>query len=206
MMMGSPRAKYSGGKLPLHSDLRARGVRGEPISMSKLCLSNICGLNSNINSVHHFLQSNKPHILFLTETQISGKTSTNHLSFPGYELISSFRLRGGVCAYVRNNLSCTRIPNLETGRKDILWLKLSFRTATKCICFVYRSPSDNIYNELFDFLFKTQITSSQNFPMQNSLFLAPLMYTTKNDWDLQELILKVEPLKPLLSVSPLQIS
>jgi hypothetical protein len=67
-------------------------------------------------------------------------------------MISSFRLRGGVCAYVRNNLSCTRIPYLETGKKDILWLKLSFRTASKFICCVYRSPSDNTYNELFDFL------------------------------------------------------
>ena len=90
MMMVSPRAKYSGGKLPLHSDLRAKGVRGKPISMSKLCLTNICGFNSNINAVHHFLQSNKPHNLFLTEIQISGKSSTNHLSFPGYEPISSF--------------------------------------------------------------------------------------------------------------------
>ena len=104
MMIGSPRAKYFGGKLPLHSNLRARGVRGEPISMSKLCLANICGLNSNINAVHHFLQSNKPHIIFLTETQISGKSSTNHPSFPGHELISSFRLRGGVCAYVQQSL------------------------------------------------------------------------------------------------------
>ena len=148
--------------------------------MSKICLTNVCGLNSNINSVHHFLQSNKPHILFLTETQISGKTSTNHLLLPGYELISSFRLRGGVCAYVRNNLSCTRIPDLETGRKDILWLKLSFRAATKFICCVYRSPSDNNYNELFDIFLKKLTTEFQKFLLQKSLFLATLMYTTKN--------------------------
>ena len=51
MMKGSPRAKYSGGKPPLYSDLRARGVRGEPISMSKLCLSRV--LEQNIPEVNY---------------------------------------------------------------------------------------------------------------------------------------------------------
>ena len=150
--MAPPLAKYSGGKIPLHSDLRARGARGGPPSKSEIAYANVCGLNSNLNPVHHYLQSQKPDILFLTETQISAKTSTNHLLCPGYELLTSFRLHGGVCAYVRNNLSCTRLPDLESGKRDIMWLKLINKSSTKFFCCIYRSPSDSSYNELFDFL------------------------------------------------------
>ena len=117
---------------------------------SSISFINICGLNKNLNSVHHYLQSCKPLILFLTETQISHKTSTKHLQCPGYELISSFRLHGGVCAYVRSTLACTRLPALEKGKPDILWLKLALKSTTKFICCIYRSPSDNSFNELFD--------------------------------------------------------
>lgn len=32
---------------------------------------NICGLNSNLSHVQHHLEYDKPHILFLSETQVS---------------------------------------------------------------------------------------------------------------------------------------
>lgn len=150
MMMAASWAKYSGSKIPLHSEFRVRGVQAATTSTFKISFSNICGINSNLNSVHHYLQSNKPQALFLTETQISAKTSTNHLNFPGYELLTSFRLHRGVCAYVRSNLPCTRLPKLETGQKDILWLKICLKTSTKFICCIYRSPSDSNFVQLFD--------------------------------------------------------
>ena len=169
MMMGSPRAKYFGGKLPLHSDLRAR----EPISMNKLCLSNICGLNSNINSVHHSInQSTKPHILFLTETQISGKSSTYYVSFSGYKLLSSFRLWGGVCAYVRNNISCFNTPNLETGGKDNFMVNFHLEPLQNLSAVYTAHHPTKHTTRSWSFFSKKQITSSQNFQIQNSLVLA----------------------------------
>src|SRR5579872_178645 len=170
-MMSSPEVKISGGKIPLHSVLRARGALGESPSKGIFSFANICGLNSNIDSVHHHLQSIKPYMLFLTETQISAKSSTKHLLFPGYELITSFRLRGGVCVYIRDNISCTRLPNLEAGMSDVIWLKLNLKLSTKLVCCVYRSPSNNSYNELFDiFSDKTSDLISQ-YPLAEVIFL-----------------------------------
>jgi len=118
-----------------------------------------------------YLQSFKPYMLFLTETQISAKSSTNHLLFPGYELSTSFRLRGGVCVYIRDNISCTRLPNLEAGMSDVIWLKLNLKLSTKFVCCVYRSPSNNSYNELFDiFSDKTSDLISQ-YPSAEIIFL-----------------------------------
>ena len=181
MMMATSGVKNSKGKIPLHSDLRARGAFGGPPSTSDITFSNICGLNSNLDSVHHFLQSSKPHILFLTETQVSPKSSTNHLLFPGYELLSSFRLRGGVCAYVRNSLSCARLPNLKSGKSDILWLKLSFKSFTKFICCIYRSPSDNSFNELFDFLSEKVEHIISEFPSAEVVILGDFNVPSK-EW------------------------
>nr|CAH7728856.1 unnamed protein product [Callosobruchus chinensis] len=70
-------------------------------------------------------------MLFLVETKISESAPTNHLKFPKYECHSSLRKNGGVMAFVRSNLSCSRVPALESGRKDILWLKLNLKPFPK---------------------------------------------------------------------------
>ncbi len=38
---------------------------------------NIRGLRSNFHSIEHHLFSSKPHLLFLTKTQVSGATDSN---------------------------------------------------------------------------------------------------------------------------------
>lgn len=48
--------------------------------------------------------------------------------------------------------SCTRLPNLEIGKPNILWVKLISRSSTKFICYIYRSPIDNSNNSFFDSL------------------------------------------------------
>ena len=68
---------------------------------------NVRGLATNLDSVHHFLQVSKPDILFLTETQISPSHATSNLAYPGFELHQNFRLKEGVCAYVRSSVSAS---------------------------------------------------------------------------------------------------
>ncbi|CAH1975825.1 unnamed protein product [Acanthoscelides obtectus] len=111
----------------------------------KICFSNICGINSNIDAVHHYLQSNRPAVLFLAETKISEAAPINHLNFPNYE-------NGGVVAFVRSSLSCSRDLSLESDRKDILWLRLNSKTSPKFICCLYHSPSNHNCDDLLEYL------------------------------------------------------
>lgn len=82
---------YSHAFFSLQSDLRKRGAFGVPTSIDRNHLSfcNICGLNSNLDSIQLLL----PSILFLTEIGftdlgISLKSLTKHLLYPGYELLT----------------------------------------------------------------------------------------------------------------------
>nr|CAH7732737.1 unnamed protein product [Callosobruchus chinensis] len=101
---------------------------------------------------------------FLVETKISESAPTNHLKFPKYECHASLRKNGGVMAFVRSNLSCSRVPALESGRKDILWLKLNLKPFPKFICCLYRSPSDNNWAGLLDYLSEKIDFLNSHFP------------------------------------------
>ena len=113
---------------------------------------NIRGLSSNFNSVEHHLFSAKPHLLFLTETQVSDSSSSDHFTVSSYCLYSNFLFKGGCCVYVRNDVSCFRVPKLETSDFSTLWLRLSNHSSTKYICCVYLSPNSTNYARFFDYL------------------------------------------------------
>lgn len=168
-MMDSSRMKYSGGKIPPQSDLRVGGTLRGPACESRankpspknprtpflIQFCNIRGLNSNLDDVHHHLQTNKPQILFLTETQLKQSNSNSpHLSCPGYDLHDSFRLKGGVCVYVRSDLSYSRQTSLESSEHDVIWMKLSTHKSSpaKFLCCLYRSPNSLQHHDLFNYL------------------------------------------------------
>lgn len=117
---------------------------------------NIRGLNANINPVYQHLQTNKPHFLFLSETQISPPINDAHLNCPGYTLHSNFKLKAGVCIYSRNDLAVSRLSNFDSCCKDfqLLWIKICLQTGSKVICNLYRSPKSPLDsdNHLFDHL------------------------------------------------------
>ena len=98
-------------------------------------LCNIRGLSSNLNAVHHHLLSCRPHALFLTETQISQPSADNHLQCPGYFLFSNFRLKSGVCAYVRSDIAVSRIESLDICKPEfqLIWLKISTLNYVKAV-------------------------------------------------------------------------
>ncbi|KAJ8706762.1 hypothetical protein PYW07_012840 [Mythimna separata] len=79
-------------------------------------------MHSNINAVHHHLETDKPHLLFLTETQIRCPSDAAYLNYPGYSLEHHFRQRAGVCVYVRNDICCQRLRHLEDPDFSTLWL------------------------------------------------------------------------------------
>ena len=74
---------------------------------------NIHVLRSNFQSLEHHLSSTKPHLLFLTETQVSEATGSTPFSVPSYFLYPHFRSKAGCCVNVRNDITCSRAHALE---------------------------------------------------------------------------------------------
>ncbi|MPC32505.1 hypothetical protein E2C01_025818 [Portunus trituberculatus] len=86
---------------------------------------NIRGLRSNFNFVEHHLSYTKPHLLFLTETQLSEATDSIPFSVPSYFLYPHFRSKAGCCVYVHNGLTCSRAHALESSEFSTIWLRLN---------------------------------------------------------------------------------
>ena len=122
------------------------------------------GLHSNLASVHHHLESQKPLFLFLSETQISIPLDSTHLQFPNYELHASFRFKGGTCAYVRSDVVCSRVSALESSAFDVLWLKANISGTPIFFCSVYRSPNDDDPVSFFSYLSTKMDFISTTFP------------------------------------------
>ena len=94
----------------------------------------IRGLFSNINSVHHHLQSINPYALFLTETKIKPLNPNDNtilsprLKCLGYELFSSFFPNGGVCAFIRSDVQTLHLEQFDLSNPgfQLFWLKFPF--------------------------------------------------------------------------------
>ncbi|MPC82039.1 hypothetical protein E2C01_076682 [Portunus trituberculatus] len=112
----------------------------------------IRGLRSNFQSVEHHLSSTKPHLLFLTDTQLCEATDSTSISVPSYFLYSHFRSKAGCCVYVRNDLTCSRAHALESSEFFTICLRLNSHSLTKFICAVYLSPNVSDYIKFFDYL------------------------------------------------------
>ncbi|KAL7647126.1 UNVERIFIED_CONTAM: hypothetical protein RMT77_002384 [Armadillidium vulgare] len=113
---------------------------------------NIRGLFTNFPFVEHHLSSSKPHLLFLTETQVLECADSKPYSVTSYCLYPQFSAKGGCCAYVRNDVICSRVSDLESPKFSTLWLKLSCNSTTKFICSVYLSPNSTDYPKFCDYL------------------------------------------------------
>src|ERR1044072_281718 len=113
---------------------------------------NIRGLHSNFHFVEHHLSSSRPHLLFLTETEMFERSDSKPYSVSSYCLYPHFSAKGGCCAYVRNDVVCSRVSNLESSEFSTLWLRLSCHSTTKFICSVYLSPNSTDYPKFFDYL------------------------------------------------------
>ncbi|KAL7640067.1 UNVERIFIED_CONTAM: hypothetical protein RMT77_009481 [Armadillidium vulgare] len=113
---------------------------------------NIQGIFSNFPFVEHHLSSSKLHFLFLTETQVLECADSKPYSVTSYCLYHQFSSKGGCCAYVGNDVICSRVFNLESSEFSTLWLNLSCNYTTKFICSVYLSPNSTDYKKFFDYL------------------------------------------------------
>lgn len=110
-----------------------------PPSTLRVDFCNIRGLHTNINAVHHHLETEKPAMLFLTETQISCPADTSYLHYPGYNLEHLFLRKAGVCMYIRGDICCRRLNSLEDKDLSIMWIRVDYGGTIRVYACLYRS-------------------------------------------------------------------
>jgi hypothetical protein len=151
---------------------RARFHSGMHLLSLKVHLSNIRGLHSNLAAVHHHLETDKPHMLCLTETQIRCPTDAAYLHYPGYTLEHAFIPRAGVCVYARDDICCRRLRNLEAPGFSILWLLVELSVQQIVYALIYRSHSgDQETTRLFEHLSEAAEVVQQRYPRAQLVFL-----------------------------------
>ncbi|XP_013161244.1 PREDICTED: uncharacterized protein LOC106113067, partial [Papilio xuthus] len=96
-----------------------------------------------LEAVHYHLETTKPALLFLTETQISSPADTSFLHYPGYKLEHRFLPRAGVCVYVREDICSRRLDHLEGRDLSVLWLRVDSDDHPRVYACLYRSHGGN---------------------------------------------------------------
>ena len=140
---------------------------------------NIRGLSSNINPVHHHLQSINPYALFLTETKIKplhpnySTILSPRLKCPGYELFSSFFPNGEVFVFIRSDMQTLHLKQFDLSNPgfQLFWLTVSLPHTTKYICTLYHSPNSKNHELLFDHLSKSIETITLQSPRSEIIVL-----------------------------------
>ncbi|CAG4964113.1 unnamed protein product [Parnassius apollo] len=121
---------------------RSNKTKAPPATLS-VNFCDIRGLHSNLNAVHYHLETARPALLFLTETQVSSPADVSYLSYPGYKLEHSFVPRAGFCVYVREDICSRRLGRLEGSDLSILWLHVDSDDHPHVCGYLYRSHSSN---------------------------------------------------------------
>ena len=138
----------------------------------KVHLTNIRGLHSNLDPVHHHLETEKPHLFFLTETQIATPSDVAYLNYPGYSLEHKFKKRAGVCVYVRDDICYRRLRCFEDSGFSTIWILVDTGVEKFLYASIYRSHSgDQETTRLFEYLSETADCAQQRYPTAELLFL-----------------------------------
>src|SRR6201990_1289678 len=80
------------------------------------------------------------------------RSDSKPYSVSSYCHYPQFSAKGGCCAYVRNDVVCSRVSNLESFEFSTLWLRLSCHSTTKFVWSVSLSPNSTDYPQIFDYL------------------------------------------------------
>jgi hypothetical protein len=94
-------------------------------TLFKVEFANIRGLHSNLNAVHQHLETARPAMLFLTETQIQRPADTSYLQYPGYVLEKAFLAKARACLFLRSDVCCRRLRRFEEPSFSVLWVHVS---------------------------------------------------------------------------------
>ncbi|XP_045511489.1 uncharacterized protein LOC123706298 [Colias croceus] len=138
----------------------------------KVHLTNIRGLHSNLPSVHYHLETEKPHLLFLTETQIKNPADATYLKYPGYSIEYNFKPKAGACVYVRDDICLLRLRQLEEPSFSVLWTMVDMGIHKIVYACVYRSHSGDFETtRLLNYLSEAADEVGSRYPDAELVFL-----------------------------------
>lgn len=134
--------------------------------------ANIRGLHANLNAVHHHLETVRPAMLFLTETQIICPADTSYLHYPGFVLEESFKAKAGVCLFVRSDVCCRRLRCLEDSSFSLLVVHVDLGIHSRVYVCVYRPhKGDMETTRLINHLSRVADEAQERFPLAELVFL-----------------------------------
>ncbi|KAJ2937496.1 hypothetical protein O0L34_g17540 [Tuta absoluta] len=130
------------------------------------------GLHSNLDPVHHHLETEKPHLFFLTETTITTPSDVAYLNYSGYSLEHKFKKETGVCVNVRDDICGRLLRCIEKSGLSAIWLLEDSGVEKTLYVGVYRSHSgDQETTALFNYLVETTDVAQQRYPTAKLTFL-----------------------------------
>ena len=95
-----------------------------------LILSNVMSLAPKIDEIRPYVININAEIAVFTETWLKSSILDSVIDIPGYRIIRkdrTERIHGGVCIYIKNQMKCCILPELETSQFEVLWIKLQPR-------------------------------------------------------------------------------
>jgi len=106
--------------------------------------ANVRGLRENFLSVFCHIEFSKPHVLALSETQVTNLCDESEFHIAGYNFLSNFFPHRGTCMYVKDDLNFVRLPQFELRNSadfSVMWSRIKLQGHIIYSCFVYRSPN-----------------------------------------------------------------
>ena len=114
---------------------------------------NIRSLPPNIDEIRTIANRTKAAVIALTETWLDDSVNDSEISINNYCLIRADRNRqgGGVCLYIRENLTFNPRIDIKTDSIETLWVEiLQPKTKPILVGVAYRPPSQSDFYDIFE--------------------------------------------------------
>ena len=114
---------------------------------------NIRSLPPNIDEIRTIANRTKAAVIALTETWLDDSVNDSEISINNYCLIRADRNRqgGGVCLYIRENLTFNPRIDIKTDSIETLWVEiLQPKTKPILVGVAYRPPSQCDFYDIFE--------------------------------------------------------
>ena len=120
-----------------------------PKTSFDIAYSNIRGLRTNFMYVEPYINSKKPDMLALCETNLNPEISEKEFDIPGYCSLSVKhdhlqRHMHGLAVYIKEGIPCARDTSFESPDQPFMCFRMALLHSTSFIFFLYRPHHDNL--------------------------------------------------------------
>ena len=143
---------------------------------------NVRSIIDKIDEIRLIISKTKLDLLCISETWLHEKINDNMINVPGYTIVrrdrNSNKRGGGVCIYVRSNMSFTCRDDLINDVLEAVWIEIPrTRTDQLIIGCLYRPPNadSNYLHCIFDML---EVTMTEG---KDTIIIGDMNYDYKHD-------------------------